>query len=197
MPSSPDFRPAVRRKIILSTSCRPCLAADEPTLFIQLSQEHKTVIASNLLWKRSAGKCNPITAAVMLFGAAVAAPASASNIHNVEFGFGLQYDTGGSTSLGFNSNHQLVEVHQSQSTSTLWYSVGYTNRAGTYWGSTGIQYDNGITPKCALNDSGVVVEVHQSQGNTSPRRQTPCGTASDPSTGPRSPGALRSTTPME
>lgn len=124
------------------------------------------MIASNLFWKRSAGKWHPLPTAVILFGAAVAAPASASNIHNVEFGFGLQYDTGGTTSLGFNSHHQLVEVHQSQSTSTLWYSVGYTNRAGTYWGSTGIQYDNGITPKCALNDSGVAVEVHQSQGNT-------------------------------
>lgn len=47
------------------------------------------MIASNLLWKRSAGKCNPLPTAVILLGVAVAAPASASNIHNVEFGFGL------------------------------------------------------------------------------------------------------------
>ena len=113
------------------------------------------------------GRRTPIATGLLLAAAmAVAGVANATNVHNVEFGFGLEYDSGGTTSLGFNSSHQLVEVHQSQSASTLWYSVGYTSRAAAYWDSPGIQYDSGVTPKCALNDNGVVVEVHRSQSNT-------------------------------
>ena len=123
------------------------------------------MIARTPFWNVHARKRPLIAMTLLAIGAIAVGSANASNVHNVQFGFGQQYDTGGTTSLGFNASHQLVEVHQSQSASTLWYSVGYTNLAGVYWGSTGIQYDNGITPKCALNDNGLVVEVHQSQGN--------------------------------
>ena len=124
------------------------------------------MVARNPFWNAHAGRRQLIAMTLWVIGGAALGPANASNIHNVEFGFGQQYDTGGTTSVGFNAGHQLVEVHQSQAASTLWYSVGYTYRAGVYWNSPGIQYDNGITPKCALNDNGIVVEVHQSQSNS-------------------------------
>lgn len=81
---------------------------------------------------------------------------------DVTFGLALQYDTGVATSVDINSGNVVVEVHQSEWQSTLWYHVGRLNGNTIQWGSSR-KYDDGITPTVALNDQGVVVELHKTQ----------------------------------
>lgn len=85
---------------------------------------------------------------------------------DVNLAFPHKYDNGASPSIAVNAEGIAVEVHQSQSTSTLWYHVGPTN--GGVWSSGGShKYDSGCLPSVAMNDAGTVVEVHESDGLSS------------------------------
>ncbi|TMQ90067.1 hypothetical protein ETD83_37055, partial [Actinomadura soli] len=86
-----------------------------------------------------------------------------SPVGDQNFGDAARYDTGISPAVALNAGNVLVEVHRSQSVSTLWYHVGRVNGDTIDWGGS-IEYDQGITPSVAITDHGLVVEVHQSQG---------------------------------
>jgi hypothetical protein len=65
--------------------------------------------------------------------------------------------------ISLNNAGFAVEVHQSESTDTLWYHVvKLTGCASTF--SSSVKYDSGINPSVALNDAGTVLEVHESDG---------------------------------
>jgi hypothetical protein len=74
-------------------------------------------------------------------------------------------DQGAVPSVAVNDNGWVVEVHQSQSSQTLWYWTGRLAADGTVAWIAHAKYDNGITPAVAVDTDGVVVEVHQSQHN--------------------------------
>jgi len=63
-----------------------------------------------------------------------------------------------------NNNGIIVEVHKSQSYSTLWYHVGVIDKTNKTinWGSSH-QYDDGVQPTIAITDDGFVIELHKSQ----------------------------------
>jgi len=88
----------------------------------------------------------------------------ASNMPTVDFGFGLQHDVGSSSSIGINNSGRILEVHQAQSTGSLWWKVGTAFRSGINWSGPARQYDSGKTPRCAVNNKDVAVEVHHTSG---------------------------------
>jgi hypothetical protein len=80
---------------------------------------------------------------------------------DVHFNFPVRYDTGTFPSVGV-AGATVVEVHQSQSRTTLWYHVGRLTGDFVAFGPSH-KYDNGIHPACAVNRAGSVVEVHRTQ----------------------------------
>ncbi|NES66488.1 MAG: phosphatidylinositol-specific phospholipase C domain-containing protein [Okeania sp. SIO2D1] len=63
-----------------------------------------------------------------------------------------------------NNNGTLVEVHKSQTYSTIWYHVGVIdkNNKRINWGPS-YQYDDGVHPSIAITDDNFVIEVHKSE----------------------------------
>ncbi|MEC4590815.1 MULTISPECIES: phosphatidylinositol-specific phospholipase C domain-containing protein [Nitrospirillum] len=82
----------------------------------------------------------------------------------VQFGLGLEYDTGYQPSVAMNASGLAVEVHQSEGASSkLWSRVGRIEGLSVIWGPVA-HFDEGEPAHCALNNAGVVVEVHASNG---------------------------------
>jgi hypothetical protein len=80
----------------------------------------------------------------------------------------IHWDRGFHTSIAMNDNGVIVGVHESSSSSGLYYRVGHLRNptGGDYtivWssGSTGVKYDDGVYPHIAINNHNQVVEVHQ------------------------------------
>jgi hypothetical protein len=80
----------------------------------------------------------------------------------------IPWDAGFRTSIAINDNGLIVGVHESSSSSGLYYRTGYLKNpaGGDYtiaWssGSTGVKYDDGVYPRIAINNHNQVVEVHQ------------------------------------
>lgn len=86
-------------------------------------------------------------------------------MRDVSFNFPGTYDSGILPDVGV-ANGLVVEVHQSQGTSTLWYHIGELNGDLVGFGGSQ-QYDDGIHPAVALNAAGTVVEVHETQSSFS------------------------------
>jgi hypothetical protein len=79
-----------------------------------------------------------------------------------------KWDAGFHSSISMNNSGVIVGVHESSSSSGLFYRVGHlTNPGGgnytVTWdsGDMGIRYSDGDNPHIALNNNGQVVEVHQ------------------------------------
>jgi hypothetical protein len=82
-----------------------------------------------------------------------------------------QWDAGYHSSISMNNSGVIVGVHESSSSSGLYYRVGHlTNPAGGNYtitwdsGTNGVIYSHGENPHIALNNNGQVVEVHQVSG---------------------------------
>jgi hypothetical protein len=80
----------------------------------------------------------------------------------------INWDGGFHTSIAINDNGLIVGVHESNSSTGLYYRVGQLRNpaGGDYtiaWSSgyTGVKYDDGINPHIAINNHNQVVEVHQ------------------------------------
>jgi hypothetical protein len=78
------------------------------------------------------------------------------------------YDTGYDSSLSVNGKGVIVEVHESDGKTGIFYRIGHLEdpSAGKYsivWdsGDLGIQYDNGVIPHISINNQNQVVEMHQ------------------------------------
>ncbi|MCB1713810.1 MAG: hypothetical protein KDK04_00725 [Candidatus Competibacteraceae bacterium] len=84
---------------------------------------------------------------------------------DVFFNFPNRYDSGIIPSVGI-AQGTVVEVHQSQGASTLWYHVGSLTGDLVCF-SASHKYDDGNKPRVAVNNSNVVVEVHESNGLSS------------------------------
>jgi hypothetical protein len=85
----------------------------------------------------------------------------------------LPWDAGFHSSVSMNDSGVIVGVHESSSSSGLYYRLGqFTNPgAGDFtitWasGKTGIKYSDGENPHIAMNNNGQVVEVHQVSGES-------------------------------
>ncbi|MFD1050885.1 hypothetical protein ACFQ1S_37840, partial [Kibdelosporangium lantanae] len=68
--------------------------------------------------------------------------------------------------VALNDDGTLVEVHQSQNASTLWYHVGHLDANGEITWSASSQYDNGVLPTVAFTGTGTLREIHKSQSNS-------------------------------
>jgi len=84
-----------------------------------------------------------------------------------------QYDTGFHPNISVNNYGKIVEVHEGDSSSTLWYRLGHMRdpSAGEYdiiWdtGERGVPYEKGENPKVSINDQGDVLEMHQVRGES-------------------------------
>lgn len=79
-----------------------------------------------------------------------------------------RYDNGRTPAVALNDNGDLVEVHQSQNATTLWYRVGRLGTDGEISWSSSRQYDNGVLPSVAFTDpAGTRLrEIHRSQGSS-------------------------------
>lgn len=88
-------------------------------------------------------------------------PAFFQTMSDVFFNFPNRYDSGIIPSVGV-ANGTVVEVHQSQGASTLWYNVGGLTGDLVGFGASQ-KYDDGIHPAVAVNAGGTVVEVHETQ----------------------------------
>jgi hypothetical protein len=80
----------------------------------------------------------------------------------------IHWDRGSHTSIAMNDNGLIVGVHESSSSTGLYYRVGQLRNpaGGDYtivWssGSTGVKYDDGVSPHIAINNHNQVVQVHQ------------------------------------
>ena len=74
-------------------------------------------------------------------------------------------DQGQSPAVAMNDLGQVIEVHKSEVTNTLWYWTGQMQEDGTIiWKHHG-RYDDGRNPTIALNNHGWFVEVHRSQSD--------------------------------
>jgi hypothetical protein len=79
-----------------------------------------------------------------------------------------EYSRGVNPSVAITNSGLVVEVHQSQSHDTLWYSVGkvegdiinWKNNRESYKFAIPIEYDRGVNPSVAITNSGLVVEAH-------------------------------------
>jgi hypothetical protein len=85
----------------------------------------------------------------------------------------ISWDGGFHTSIAINDNGLIVGVHESNSSTGLYYRVGQLRNpaGGDYtitWssGSAGVKYDDGKNPHIAINNHNQVVEVHQVTGAT-------------------------------
>ena len=74
-------------------------------------------------------------------------------------------DQGVHPAVAINDHGQIIEVHKSESQSTLWYWTGQLQDDGTViWWHHG-RYDNGRNPVIALNNHGRFIEIHRSDGD--------------------------------
>jgi len=89
-------------------------------------------------------------------------PENGSPFGDGSFGRADRYDAGISPDVAVNATNTVVEVHQSQNASTLWYHVGRVDGDTIDW-SGSVRYDDGVNPSVAIANDGLVVEVHQSQ----------------------------------
>ena len=79
---------------------------------------------------------------------------------------GIQHDTGANPNISINDNNIVVEVHKSETYSTLWYNIGVAD-AGNHaiaWCGGSVHYGDGASPAIALGED-FFVEVH-SVGDT-------------------------------
>ena len=77
------------------------------------------------------------------------------------------YDKGDKPSVAINSSKLIVEVHESEGSSSLWWRTAVVDGISIEWKKHGtIVDDHGHAPSVALTDSGVVVEVHDSGHGT-------------------------------
>jgi len=74
-------------------------------------------------------------------------------------------DQGRYPAVAMNDHGQIIEVHQSESHSALWYWTGQLQEDGSVvWWHHG-RYDFGREPAIALNNHGQFVEIHRSDGD--------------------------------
>ena len=85
-----------------------------------------------------------------------------------------QYDTGFHSNISVDSNGVIVEVHESDADSGLFYRIGHLEnpaeeKYNIVWdtGTGGVRYDNGVNPHVSVNDRNQVVEMHQTKGGES------------------------------
>jgi len=87
-------------------------------------------------------------------------------------GLGVQYDRGINSSVAVNRHNIVVEVHESQSTDTVWYHVGRASGFGVDWSesenlgdgvyTSGAHYHSkGHDPSVAVTDDNFVVVVYR------------------------------------
>jgi hypothetical protein len=83
------------------------------------------------------------------------------------------YDTGFHPNISANNTGKIVEVHEGDSNTKIWYRLGHMRdpSAGQYdivWdsGGRGVEYEKGENPKVAINDQGDVLEMHQVPGES-------------------------------
>lgn len=74
-----------------------------------------------------------------------------------------KFDGGTDSKAAIDNNGNIVEVHQSEGFTTLWFHVGRLKNESINW-SVSKKYDSGITPNVAMNNNGRIVEVHRSEG---------------------------------
>lgn len=79
---------------------------------------------------------------------------------------GIQHDTGANPNISINDKNIVVEVHQSESHSTLWYNIGVADAKDhtIAWHGGSVHYGDGTSPAIALGED-FFVEVH-SVGDT-------------------------------
>ena len=80
---------------------------------------------------------------------------------------GKEYDSGCFAGISMNDKGQVVEVHNSPSTNTLWYNcgtvVGLEEKGGRIEWKKNEKYDSGLRPRVCLHSSGFVMEIHKSE----------------------------------
>ncbi len=80
------------------------------------------------------------------------------------FGMPRSFDTGINSDINVTKDGTVLEVHQSEGASTLWFHTGVIRGATIQWsGST--HYDDGVTP-CAAIGGGSAIEIHKSQATS-------------------------------
>src|SRR5262249_18433638 len=77
-----------------------------------------------------------------------------------------RYDSGQTPAVALNDNGDLVEVHQSQSATTLWSHVGHLGADGEITWSPSHQYDNGVLPTVKFTGTNTLREHHRSKSNS-------------------------------
>lgn len=77
----------------------------------------------------------------------------------IQFGLARDYDGGRNCCADINET-TVVEVHNSEVASDMWYHVGKVKGATVEWGGS-IKYSNGNHPNIAINNKNIVVEVHE------------------------------------
>ncbi|BDD07739.1 hypothetical protein FUAX_01710 [Fulvitalea axinellae] len=88
-------------------------------------------------------------------------PAPSPTNKDIQFGLSTEFDGNSYQSdVGMDKNGNIVEVHQSRSSYTIWYHTGKIKGNHIEWSSSR-KYDTGRVPSVDLNDNGTVVEVHK------------------------------------
>ncbi|MEW9502567.1 phosphatidylinositol-specific phospholipase C domain-containing protein, partial [Jeotgalibacillus marinus] len=77
----------------------------------------------------------------------------------------IQYDTGVDPSVTILDNGDVLEVHKSEWSHTLFYNLGRFKDGKMYWYSTGNEYDKGRSPSVTTLANGDVLEVHRGEGS--------------------------------
>ncbi|WP_196891969.1 phosphatidylinositol-specific phospholipase C domain-containing protein [Aureivirga marina] len=87
---------------------------------------------------------------------------AAPDVKNVQFGYGNEFDGNSSrTTVAVNNQGNIVEVHQSRTTRSVWYHTGKLDEVMNINWSESKKFDDGLAPSVAMNDNNVVVEVHE------------------------------------
>jgi hypothetical protein len=79
---------------------------------------------------------------------------------DVQFGISRQYDTGYQPSVAMISTGLVVEVHQSEVNTGLWYHVGKLHGNSIAWGPSQSLGENGYWPTVAMTEGGTVLLVY-------------------------------------
>lgn len=88
-----------------------------------------------------------------------------SPMKNVSFVPYSPFDKGAYPSIAVNANGLVVEGHQRQGDSSLYYNVGSSgNDAISFNTNSGTYFDMGAPPRFAINDHNWAVEMHKSNG---------------------------------
>ncbi len=79
-----------------------------------------------------------------------------------------RYDSGVTPAVALNDAGDVVEVHQSQNATTLWYRVGRLDTQGEITWSSSSRYDDGVLPTVKFTDpAGTRIrEIHRSPSNS-------------------------------